>query len=312
MPYTIEKDHSDCPSSKPWAVIKKDDGKKMGCHATKSAAQDQIGAIETNEKAEMVGNTGVWFEAESSFHIGARAELLPEDREIAGHWASKHITPNPAHSYVLGRYAESGRANNNKQMFSLDGLQLGKTSLAHAPMNMNHSNRRVVGAFVASEIMYPVKTKEDLDVAQTPELNPFMESLAVLWKHYFPDEYRAVAAAQAEGALFYSMEAVPNSVKCVGENGCGLEFAYEGPQSKSYCEHLNERSSDKLLVDPHFVGGALIVPPAKPGWSYANITDVAAEDQERLHKQISAEFDHLDSTEWETLMHQIVSLSATS
>lgn len=257
----------------------------------------------------MIGNTGVWYEAESSFHIGARAELLPEDREIAGHWASKHVLTNPAHSFILGRYAESGRANNNKQMFSLDGLQMGKPSLQHAPMNMNHSNRRVVGAFIASEIMYPVsKDQAATDIA----LNPYMESLAVFWKHYFQDEYRAVAAAQAEGSLFYSMEAVPTAVRCTGDSGCEEEFAYEGPQSQNYCDHLNERSSDKLLVNPHFVGGALIVPPAKPGWSYANITDVAAEEQERVFNQVADEFSHLDPAHWETLMHQIVSLSSAS
>lgn len=258
----------------------------------------------------MIGNTGVWFEAESSFHIGARAELLPEDREIAsGHWASKHVLTNPAHSFILGRYAESGRANNNKQMFSLDGLQMGKPSLQHAPMNMNHSNRRVVGAFIASEIMYPVKNdKAAADIA----LNPYMESLAVFWKHYFQDEYRAVAAAQAEGSLFYSMEAVPTAVRCTGDAGCEEEFAYEGPQSQNYCDHLNERASDKLLVNPHFVGGALIVPPAKPGWSYANITDVAADEQERVFNQVADEFSHLDPAQWETLMHQIVSLSSAS
>jgi hypothetical protein len=274
----------------------------------------------------------IWFETERSFHIGARAELLPDDREIAGHWASPHIVPNPANAYVIGRYAESGRANNNRQLFALEGLQMGKPSLQHAPVNINHSQRRVVGAFVASEIVYPLQSQgecmhEDHDASDCDEkhpeaaadvvpdekLNPFMESLAVVWKHYFPDEYRAVAMAQAEGALFYSMETIPERIGCAGEKGCGAEFAYEGPRSKNYCDHLNAGVAEKLLIKPHFIGGALIIPPVRPGWSNANIKAVDLERQgqmaDSLYAQIADEFSHLEPQQWEHLMREVVILS---
>lgn len=261
----------------------------------------------------------VWIEAESSFHIGARAELVPDDREIAaGHWAASHIVPNPANAYVIGRYAESGRANNNRQLFALEGLQSGKPSLQHAPVNMNHSARRVVGAFVASELIYPTKPaaeEEQNEAAMAvpdEKLNPFMESLAVVWKHYFPDEYRAVAMAQAEGALYYSMEAIPEKIACAGDGGCGGEFAYEGPKSTNYCAHLNEHASDKLLINPHFIGGALIVPPVRPGWSNANIKaiDVKAGLEESVYSQVAEDFSHLGPAEWENLMREIVAFAS--
>lgn len=257
----------------------------------------------------------VWVEGANSFHIGARAELIPDDREIAGHWASPHIVPNPANAYVIGRYAESGRANNNRQLFALEGLQMGKPTLQHAPVNMNHSTRRVVGAFVASEIIYPVSNPEEAAEASVPDeqLNPFMESLAVVWKHYFPDEYRAVALAQAEGALYYSMETVPEKIACAGDTGCGAEYAYEGPKSKNYCDHLNEGASDKLLVNPHFIGGALIIPPVRPGWSNANIKDIDASRNaaaaESLYAQITEEFGHLAPQQWENLMTEILAFA---
>lgn len=96
-----------------------------------------------------------WIQGERSFFLGAQAFLVEDDREIASSWASKHIVTNPAYKFVLGRFVEADRANNNKQLFSLKGLQLARPTIAHAPMNMNHSSRRVVGAFVATDLVYP-------------------------------------------------------------------------------------------------------------------------------------------------------------
>lgn len=53
MPWHIAKSE-ECPSSKPWAVIKDSDGKIVGCHASKSKAQDQLAALEINvEESKM-------------------------------------------------------------------------------------------------------------------------------------------------------------------------------------------------------------------------------------------------------------------
>lgn len=255
----------------------------------------------------------VWHEGENSFHFGARAELLPDDREIAGHWASPHVIANPANAYILGRYAESGRANSNRQLFSLDGLQMGRPSLQHAPLNVNHAQRRVVGAFVASDIVYPTGEEIEAAAVSDTELNPFMESLAVMWKHYFADDYRVVQMAQSEGALYFSMEAVPEKIACAGNGGCGEEYAYEGPKSTKYCAHLNECASDKHLINPHFIGGALIIPPIKPGWANANIKTVnlAANEQkqEAVYAQMANEFDHLEPAQWDSLMRQVLALA---
>ena len=48
MPYHVAKS-SECPSGKPWAVIKDDDGKVMGCHASKDDANKQIAALYAND-----------------------------------------------------------------------------------------------------------------------------------------------------------------------------------------------------------------------------------------------------------------------
>jgi len=45
MPWETVKEHSDCPTSKPWGVINKDTGDLKGCHKTKKAANKQIAAL---------------------------------------------------------------------------------------------------------------------------------------------------------------------------------------------------------------------------------------------------------------------------
>lgn len=47
MPYEVKRS-ADCPSSKPWAVVK-EGGERMGCHETKEKAARQVAAIEANE-----------------------------------------------------------------------------------------------------------------------------------------------------------------------------------------------------------------------------------------------------------------------
>lgn len=48
MPYSIRK-HPGCPKSKPLAVVKKSNGKKIGCHATRASARKQIAAMVSKE-----------------------------------------------------------------------------------------------------------------------------------------------------------------------------------------------------------------------------------------------------------------------
>lgn len=50
MPYHIAKAHDDCPASKPYAVVKDDDGKVMGCHRSRYAAKQQMAALYASEK----------------------------------------------------------------------------------------------------------------------------------------------------------------------------------------------------------------------------------------------------------------------
>lgn len=47
MPWHVGKS-GECPDSKPWAVIKDDDGEVVGCHETKEDAVAQLVALKIN------------------------------------------------------------------------------------------------------------------------------------------------------------------------------------------------------------------------------------------------------------------------
>lgn len=103
-----------------------------------------------------------WVEGKRSFFIGAQAFLYDNEHETAASWATPHIEHNPAYKYVIGRFVEADRANNNRQLFSLQGLQMARPTITHAPMNMNHSQRRVVGAYIAAELVYPIDSAMEI------------------------------------------------------------------------------------------------------------------------------------------------------
>lgn len=251
----------------------------------------------------------VYHEGGESFYLGSRAILLNDDHDTASDWANEKIVHNPAIKWILGRYVEADRANSNKQMWTLDDLKASQATIANSPLNILHRPKHIVGAVQATEMLYPVKdSSEDLG-----NDHPFIEALAAFWKVYFPQELQVIQAAHDEGSLFFSMECISESITCVGENGCGETFAYDGPKSDTYCEHLNSYASTKRFNKPHFLAAALIFPPARPGWKNAAITDMAQvfsqEEDEVLHnlyKMIATEMPHLEPGEWEQIMASLL------
>jgi hypothetical protein len=49
MPWHKTRNHSGCPTSKPWAVVKDSDGHVEGCHATEREADNHLAALYANE-----------------------------------------------------------------------------------------------------------------------------------------------------------------------------------------------------------------------------------------------------------------------
>lgn len=245
----------------------------------------------------------VLVEGKNSFFLTSRAVVVQDDRELA--WAEKYVLPNPAHKWVLGKFVEADQANNNRQFWTLDNLRMARPTITHAPMNLLHRSNHIVGAFVATDLIYP--TQENSSV-----YNPYIEALGVAWKYYFPREMELIQEAHDSGQLFYSMECVAESITCAGEFGCGEEFPYVGPVAAAYCDHINQGPGIKQLNKAHFTGGALIVPPTQPGWTNAHITDVAdlsrqyAEVAEKAYEGFHEEASDLTPAAWEQLMHIVM------
>lgn len=255
----------------------------------------------------------VVIEGEKSFFLGSQAVLLDEKapREMA--WAERSIAANPAYRWILGRYVEADRANSNKQYWALDQLLLSQPTIANSPLNMLHRARHVVGHFVDTELMHPLDETANNDGAR-----PYIEALACFYRYYFPDELALVEAAHATGSLYYSMECVSESITCGGEEGCSEEYAYMGPRDESYCNHLNEGLSIKQLNKPHFLAGALIIPPERPGWKGAEIRDLSAlvkehqVEAENAYEQVRSELPDASVEQWEYLMGKILAMASAT
>lgn len=243
------------------------------------------------------------YEGKSSIWLGGRAELLePGERDMA--WAERSIKYSPFQKWVLGKYVEADTANSNMQKWDLKNMSQGQPTITHAPMNLLHQPRRIVGHFVDTELLYPDTAADG---------NPFIEALGIFYRYYFPEELQIVERAHAEGSLYFSMECVGRSVTC---ESCQGEFDYRGPQDPSYCSHINNRESAKLFNDPVFLAGALIVPPVKPGWKNAQVTDISglikenAEECERAYEGVKEDLPDQTPAIWEAMMAQIVQIAS--
>lgn len=235
------------------------------------------------------------------------AVILESDHDVA--WAEKYVEKNPALSWILAKYVEADRANNNTQMWTLGDLREYRSSVNHGPLNILHQPRNVVGTIVANELIYP-KTDE-AGVQPTA----YVETLAAFWRYYRQEEYELIRKAYDSGALFISMECVAESLTCTGELGCEETFDYAGVDSDSYCSHLQERKSVRRMNKPHFLGGGLILPPARPGWSHADVTHVSElvksyeAQAEEVYTEIAVQTPHLEPQQWEQMMQQVLSLA---
>jgi len=220
---------------------------------------------------------------------------------------------NPMITWIAGDFVESDRPNANRQFWTAGDLEIAEYSILHSPLNMVHKFRTPVGFFADTKVIRTkrdakIETAEDLAAARKKPLK--IQALSGLWSHIFPFETVQVEAANESGLLFYSMECRGTHLTCAGPNGCGRTFEYA--KVRTHCEHLMERSSIRHIVKPTFRGGALIVPPVKPGWKHAHATVVSdavlneaaafAEQNEEQYNVLNAAGADLTTSAWEQLM----------
>lgn len=250
------------------------------------------------------------YEGNDRFWIAGQGFVIdPVEHEVASEdWTAPHINNNPANAYVVGRFVEADRPNQNKQTFRLAHLIAAQPTISYAPLNINHDARQIVGSFIATKIVHPEEQAADGE-----PLNPYIEALSAFWRYYFPDSYGIVQKAHSEGSLFYSMECLPTHLSTIGGVDDTQMYPYEGRTSANYPSEINDRSCAGILMhNPHFVGGALVVPPARPGWKKADVKTISKflEEHfgtaENMYQSIQAAAPHLSPEQWEAIMGELI------
>jgi hypothetical protein len=90
----------------------------------------------------------------------------------------------------------------------------------------------------------------------------------------------------------------------VGDNGCGHLTEYASYIGGDQCQHMRERSAVRHFIDPVFLGGAVIVPPARPGWAEADATIMR--QAASLAEENAEQAGDLSTSDWEQMMAGVV------
>lgn len=219
---------------------------------------------------------------------------------------------NPFIQWIAGDFVEAENPNSNTQYWTAGDLALSEYSIKYAPLNMVHKFRQPIGFFAATK---SVKLEKAAASESVDQGSLKIQALSGLWTHIFPFESAQVEAADDAGLLFYSMECRGTHLTCgtdesKGLTGCGQTFDYM--QVDSHCDHLLERSSVRHIVNPTFRGGAIIVPPVRPGWKNANASVLGeavmqeaasfAEQNEIAYNQLTSDGAEISAAAWEQLM----------
>lgn len=264
------------------------------------------------------------YQRESGFSVVGQASLVGgTDDEVMRAWAERHVWRDPDLKWIIGNYIEADRQNSNGHYFPLPDVPAGIESLRGKALNMLHRERYVVGHYVGAQLLDEngvEMSAEDVVARSGSEdsskiqgvSRPTVEAVAAFYWTRFPEEYEDIQRAHATGSLYFSMEAVPKEVSCLT---CDKRVAFDGLSSESYCSHMDGPVGPKRLHEPRFLGGAIIIPPVKPGWSQAEIKTIARkvmeEDEgglEALYSAFEETSPQLDAETWEALMMQVVLL----
>lgn len=286
---------------------------------TDDAAQPHVAALHTNPRQQSfmtspsapgaagtsTGTSITWTPIVTT--SGARTVITaPATTERAAMWGS---VPNP-NKHILwmqGRYVGAETPNRNGAFWATSDLQLGQPTVAHGPLNWLHEEKHIIGA-IADAKFVPTPQPADGTQKAAETTDPHITALSAIWTWLYPQEASVVQMASDAGVLAYSMECIARSIQCVGDNGCGQTFDYmQVAAAGGGCVHLQQHTSIHRLVQPTFLGGAVIVPPTRPGWADADASIIkeAASLAEKTYAQAGSP--NIPATTWEQLMAGVVS-----
>ena len=219
-------------------------------------------------------------------HIISAPSELP--REIASALPAEKI--NESYLWIAGRFVQAGVPNKNGHFWTVEDLEHGNESIKYTPMNALHQWSRPVGTFVESKIVNRAVASEDM--------HPEIQALGVVWAANFPAMASTVRQAYDDKELWFSMECVAEAKECLT---CGETFSWGTPNELA-CDHLKaSKTAPRRLINPTFVGGALIFPPDAPAWRDADITEVA-KSLTIAYADSTLLDEDMQKDEWENLM----------
>lgn len=185
---------------------------------------------------------------------------------------------NSGFMHIVGRYVEADRPNRNMAMWSTKDLEMGQPTVTGGPLNWLHKERHIIGAITGSRMVRQ----------EAGSVGNHIQASAVVWPFLYPNEARAIEKASSQRTLWLSMECTSSHVQCMdtpGRAGCGVTVPYREAMTGGGCDHLRQKSSVRRFVNPSFLGGAVVLPPAQPGWAHAEANvlrqaAMAVEEQE--------------------------------
>lgn len=230
---------------------------------------------------------------------GARTVLTAPATLDQAAWT---LAPNPNKHmlWMQGRFVGADLPNRNGALWSTADLEMGAPTVAHGPLNWLHEDKHVIGTIADAKVIAANPGAETAATAQT-----HIAALSGIWRWIYPDEASIVQMASDAGVLAYSMECISEAVECAGDAGCGARFGYMEYAQGNSCDHLRDRSSVRRLVNPTFLGGAVIVPPTRPGWADANasILRQSAAFAEKAYDQAGRP--DIPAATWELMMASV-------
>lgn len=277
----------------------------------------------TKARGEALGEHGFLTEVGGKVILTAPASTSFADlpKELASRW-QQMASGSENMMWLQGRFVEAQKANRNGAYWSTEDLQFGSMSVNHGPLNWLHQEKMVIGTIADNALIQPPETtseqaRRDGIPAVTSDLitdmvmpRPYLAAASAVWKWVHPDKVAAIESAHDQGKLYYSMECIGRAIACTTDEsreGCGKEFDYVTAMvsPEKTCEHIASRSSARRIVDPSFLGGAVIVPPVQPGWGEARLE--VMRQASSLAEQTAASVGDLTTSEWEQLMAAVVS-----
>ena len=141
-----------------------------------------------------------------------------------------------------------------------EDLRYGIETVPGGPVNFLHDQSTVVGCI----------TSANLAVNENQVTHIAIEGR--LWNWLAPNIVdRVVEEYQSRGA-WLSMECVPQSLEC---QACMARVPFDRADIEG-CAHMSPRTAAVRMVNPVFLGVALIIAPEAPGWPGATIDYISA------------------------------------